>query len=303
MILGLSSKNRSWQDAVAGVLTQRGYHAVDLAEWRAPLVAIEPTPLAARWGDNWLIRLAAEEIPELTNVIVLDLHDGAEVDGMLDLQYRRSTPVRFLLMDPPDGVTEAVIASGLPYENWDPGGDVTSEARVALAARRLPMGPSRPSWDEYFMRIARVVASRSDCVRRQVAAILVKDRRVIGTGYNGTPKGATNCSGGGCPRCASDAPSGTRLDECLCLHAEENAILQAAYHGTSVNGAVLYCTASPCLLCTKKIINSGVVEVVFDARYSIDQCSMGLLDECGVTVRRYRPDPRRPGEVDSTREG
>jgi len=157
------------------------------------------------------------------------------------------------------------------------------------------MGPSRPSWDEYFMRIARMVASRSDCVRRQVAAILVKDRRVIGTGYNGTPRGALNCSAGGCPRCASDAPSGTGLDECLCLHAEENAILQAAYHGTSVAAAILYCTASPCLLCTKKIINSGVAEVVYDARYSIDERSMGLLDECGIRVRRYCPDPRRPG--------
>jgi len=267
---------------------------VDLAEWRATLGTCAPAPLAARWGGDWLIRLAAEEIPELTNVAVLDLRDGAEVDGMVDLQYRRSTPVRFLLMDPPAGVTDAVRASGLPHELWEIGGDVISEARIASAIRSLPMGPARPSWDEYFMRIARVVASRSDCVRRQVAAILVKDRRVIGTGYNGTPRGASNCSAGGCERCASDAPSGTRLDECLCLHAEENAILQAAYHGNSVHGAMLYCTASPCLLCTKKIINSGVVEVVYDARYSIDQRSMGLLEECGIVVRRYRPDPRRP---------
>ena len=293
MILGLSSKERSWQDVVAAVLARRGYVSVDLADWRRPLGARDAAPLTARWGDGWLVRLASEEIPELTNVVVLDVGDRCEVDGMADLQYRRSTPVRFLLMDPPDGVHEAVIASGLPYERWEIGGDVSSDARIAKAARSLPMGPSRPSWDEYFMRIARVVASRSDCVRRQVAAILVKDRRVIGTGYNGTPRGATNCSAGGCPRCASDAPSGTGLDECLCLHAEENAILQAAYHGTSVHGAILYCTASPCLLCTKKIINCGVVEVVYDARYSIDQRSMGLLQECGIVVRRYRPDPRR----------
>ncbi|MBM4372110.1 MAG: dCMP deaminase family protein [Deltaproteobacteria bacterium] len=153
------------------------------------------------------------------------------------------------------------------------------------------MGPSRPGWDEYFMRIARVVASRSDCIRRQVAALVVKDRRIIATGYNATPRGARNCSDGGCPRCASDAPSGTSLGDCLCLHAEENALLQAAYHGISVRGASLYCTSSPCLLCTKKIVNSGVVEVIFDARYTLDGRSMALLAECGVAVRRYRPDP------------
>ena len=300
MILGLSSSNRAWQDAVAAVLARRGYVAVDLADWRAPAVACDTGSFAAGWGEDWLIRLASEAIPQLTNVVVLDLVDGAEVDGMVDLQYRRSTPVRFLLMEPPPGVAEAVAAAGLPYEHWEPGDDVASEARIALAARGLPLGPSRPSWDEYFMRIARVVASRSDCVRRQVAAILVKDRRVIATGYNGSPRGATNCSAGGCERCASDAPSGTRLDECICLHAEENAILQAAYHGTSVAGALLYCTASPCILCTKKIINCGVVEVVYDARYSIDGRSMALLDECGIIVRRYNPDPRRPGAVGST---
>ncbi len=294
MILGLSSRDRSWQDAVTAVLARRGYEAVDLAEWRAPVGGMDTAACAARWGGDWLIRLAAEEIPTLANVVVLDLRDGAEIDGMVDLQYRRSTPVRFLLMDPPDGVAAAVQAAGLPHEEWEPGAEVAAEARIARAVRSLPMGPSRPSWDEYFMRIARVVASRSDCVRRQVAAILVKDRRVIGTGYNGTPRGAPNCSAVGCPRCASDAPSGTRLDECLCLHAEENAILQAAYHGTSVHGAILYCTASPCLLCTKKIINSGVLEVVYDARYSIDERSMSLLHDCGILVRRYRPDPRRP---------
>jgi len=297
MILGLSSKDRSWQEAVAAALGRRGYEAVDLAVWRAPLGAVDPTRFAGGWGSDWLIRLAAAEIPGLANVVVLDLRDGAEVDGMVDLQYLRSTPVRFLLMDPPDGVVAAVTAAGLPYERWEPGEDAASEEHIARAARSLPMGPSRPSWDEYFMRIARVVASRSDCVRRQVAAILVKDRRVIGTGYNGTPRGAANCSAGGCPRCASDAPSGTGLDECLCLHAEENAILQAAYHGTSVAGAHLYCTASPCLLCTKKIINSGVAEVIYDARYSIDSRSMALLGECGIGVRRYRPDPRRPGDA------
>lgn len=110
----------------------------------------------------------------------------------------------------------------------------------------------RPDWDSYFMQIAQVVALRSNCSRRQVAAVIVKDCRIISTGYNGTPRGIKNCCDGGCPRCASDAPSGTNLGECLCCHGEENAIVQAAYHGISVKDATLYTTFSPCLLCAKR---------------------------------------------------
>lgn len=144
---------------------------------------------------------------------------------------------------------------------------------------------NRPGWDRYFMDIAQVAAKRSNCSRRQVAAVLVRDKRIISTGYNGTPRGVRNCSEGGCPRCSSDAPSGSHLHECLCSHAEENAIVQAAYHGIMVKGATLYTTYSPCLLCAKMIINAGIVEVVYHERYSIDSTSMALLSEAGVKVR------------------
>ena len=143
----------------------------------------------------------------------------------------------------------------------------------------------RPSWDRYFMDIAHVAASRSNCSRRQVAAVLVRDCRIISTGYNGTPRGVRNWSDGGCPRCKSDTPSGTNLTQCLCSHAEENAIVQAAYHGIAVKGATLYTTFSPCLLCAKMIINAGIVEVVYHTRYSIDDVSLALLHEAGVVVR------------------
>ena len=143
----------------------------------------------------------------------------------------------------------------------------------------------RPGWDRYFMDIAQVAAKRSNCSRRQVAAVLVRDKRIISTGYNGTPRGVRNCSDGGCPRCSSNAPSGSKLTECLCSHAEENAIVQAAYHGIMVKGATLYTTYSPCLLCAKMIINAGIVEVVYHERYSIDSTSMALLSEAGVKVR------------------
>ncbi|HTY63680.1 MAG TPA: deaminase [Acidobacteriota bacterium] len=146
----------------------------------------------------------------------------------------------------------------------------------------------RPTWDEYFMSIARVVAMRSNCMKRKVAAIIVKDKRVVSTGYNGTPRGAKNCNEGGCPRCNGMAASGTALDECLCCHGEENAITQAAYHGTSLKGATLYTTYAPCLLCTKMIINSGIAEVVYNQDYPLNETALSLLRECGIVLRRHK---------------
>ena len=143
----------------------------------------------------------------------------------------------------------------------------------------------RPGLCRCCMDIAQVAAKRSNCSRRQVAAVLVRDKRIISTGYNGTPRGVRNCNEGGCPRCSSNAPSGSHLTECLCSHAEENAIVQAAYHGIMVKGSTLYTTFSSCLLCAKMIINAGIVEVVYHERYSIDSTSMALLSEAGVKVR------------------
>ena len=146
----------------------------------------------------------------------------------------------------------------------------------------------RPTWDEYFMNIAKVVATRSNCMKRKVAAIIVQDRRVISTGYNGTPRGAKNCNEGGCPRCNGLAASGTALDECLCSHGEENAITQAAYYGIRLKGATLYSTFAPCLLCTKMIINSGIAEVVYNQEYPLNDRALGLLRECGIVLRQYQ---------------
>jgi len=148
----------------------------------------------------------------------------------------------------------------------------------------------RPDWDHYFMAIAHVAARRSNCNRRQVAAVIVKDQRIISTGYNGTPRGIKNCNEGGCPRCNSDTPSGQGLTECLCSHGEENAIVQAAYHGIAVKDATLYTTFSPCLLCAKMIINSGIREVVYHERYSIDGTARRLLLEAGVIIRALNND-------------
>jgi dCMP deaminase len=144
----------------------------------------------------------------------------------------------------------------------------------------------RPGWDQYFMSIASVVASRSNCVKRKVAAVVTIDRRVVSTGYNGTPRGVRNCNEGGCPRCNSFGPGGASLSECLCSHGEENAITQAAYHGVALRGATLYSTFCPCLLCTKMIINAGIAEVVYNGEYPLGEMSLSLLREAGVKVRQ-----------------
>lgn len=145
----------------------------------------------------------------------------------------------------------------------------------------------RPDWDTYFMDIAYMVAKRGNCIRRQVAAVIVKDQRLISTGYNGTPRGVKNCFEGGCARCASDVSSGSDLGECICSHAEENAITQAAYHGIALRGATLYCTLSPCLICAKMIVNSGIEEVVYEDEYEFSRQTMSLLKEAGVKCRQF----------------
>ncbi|MGQ9662784.1 MAG: deoxycytidylate deaminase [Kiritimatiellia bacterium] len=145
---------------------------------------------------------------------------------------------------------------------------------------------TRPDWDSYFMDIAHVVARRGNCLRRRVAAVIVRDRRIISTGYNGTPRGVRNCYEGGCPRCASEVESGARLAECVCAHAEENAITQAAFHGIAVAGATLYCTLSPCLQCARMLINAGIAEVVYEEPYEFSRQTRALLREAGVKCRR-----------------
>lgn len=147
---------------------------------------------------------------------------------------------------------------------------------------------SRPSWDEYFMKIAKMVATRSNCMKRKVAAIIVKDKRIISTGYNGTPRGTKNCSEGGCPRCNGFSESGKNLEECLCSHGEENAIVQASYHGISIKDSSIYTTFSPCLYCTRMIINAGIKEVVYNVDYAMAETPMQLLKDAGVKVRQYK---------------
>ena len=142
----------------------------------------------------------------------------------------------------------------------------------------------RPSWDEYFVSITKTVASRSTCLRRKVGAIIVKDKRILTTGYNGAPRGVKSCLEiGRCLREELKVPSGQRHEICRALHAEQNAIIQAAYHGVQIAGSVIYSTTQPCVLCAKMIINAGIQKIYYYEEYP-DQLSLDLLKEAGIEL-------------------
>ena len=144
----------------------------------------------------------------------------------------------------------------------------------------------RPSWNQYFTSITRMVATRSTCLRRHVGAILVKEKRILATGYNGAPAGLKHCIEVGCLREEASIPSGTRHELCRALHAEQNAIVQAAYHGISIAGSTLYCTNKPCVICSKMLINAGIKRIFFDEAYD-DDLADAMLDEAGIEIMRF----------------
>ena len=144
----------------------------------------------------------------------------------------------------------------------------------------------RPSWDSYFMQIAQVIARRSTCLRRQVGAVMVKDQRILSTGYNGSPAGLLHCDEVGCLRQSLSVPSGERHEICRAVHAEQNALVQAAKHGIAIIGADLYTTHQPCVLCMKLMINVGIRRVVYTHSYP-DQLAVSLAKEAGLELVQH----------------
>jgi dCMP deaminase len=142
----------------------------------------------------------------------------------------------------------------------------------------------RPSWDDYFLDIANLVSTRSTCLRRRVGAVLVKDKRILASGYNGAPSSIEHCSVTGCIRDKLRIPSGERHELCRGLHAEQNAFLQAALHGTSLKDAILYSTTQPCIICAKMVINAGIKEIVYRGLYP-DKMAMDFLKAAAVKIR------------------
>lgn len=145
----------------------------------------------------------------------------------------------------------------------------------------------RPGWDEYFLGVADLVSKRATCLRRSVGAVLVKDKRILATGYNGAPSGITHCEIAGCVREKLKVPSGERHELCRGLHAEQNVILQAALYGVGTKDSTLYITNQPCIICAKMIINAGISEIVFAGDYP-DKMAREVLKEAGIKLRRAK---------------
>ena len=143
----------------------------------------------------------------------------------------------------------------------------------------------RPSYDDYFMEMAYIVSKRSTCIRRKVGAILVKDKHILSTGYNGAPKGHKHCSIEGCLRKKNNVPSGERHEICRGLHAEQNVIIQAAVFGVQIKNSILYCTDTPCIVCAKMLINAGIKEIVFSGEYP-DFLAKQMLSESNIKLRK-----------------
>ena len=163
----------------------------------------------------------------------------------------------------------------------DPGSNNSKESEG-----RVPGKNTRPSKDEYFMEMAVLASSRSTCLRRKVGAVLVKEGHVLSTGYNGAPKGLEHCEVTGCIRDKLNVPSGERHELCRGVHAEQNAIIQAAYFGVSVDGAKMYITNHPCSVCAKMMLNAGIVEVIYKGDYN-DELAVDLLKEANIKICRF----------------
>ena len=153
----------------------------------------------------------------------------------------------------------------------------------------MPEKIKRPSWDEYFMKAAFLICQRSTCLRRRVGAVLIKEKQILATGYNGAPRGVAHCDETGCLRQKLNIPSGQRHEICRGLHAEQNVILQAAAHGVSTKGSILFITNTPCSICAKMIINAGIIEVVVHDQYP-DAMAQEFLKEAKIVLRIFTLD-------------
>ena len=143
----------------------------------------------------------------------------------------------------------------------------------------------RPSWDKYFLEMSGLVSKRSTCLRRSVGAVIVREKRILATGYNGAPSGLKHCAEIGCIRQKMKVPSGERHELCRALHAEQNALIQACLHGISVKGATLYSTTQPCVICAKMLINAGIKEIVVAGGYP-DKLALSFLKQAKIKIRK-----------------
>lgn len=310
----------SLSDMIREEIRRRG---MDVTHERTVEVGNE---LRHRFGPQVLAELALAQIDPMKNYVVTSIRNPGEIailrsrpdfvlvflDASARKRYERSLErgrsgdvtsfADFQAAEAAQMASDDPMAQQLLFcrENADlilkNNGSVELFEKNALEMLRkivAELMPPRPSWHEYFMSIAQVAATRSNCIKRRIGAIIVRDKQIISTGYNGTPKGIRNCDEGGCPRCWSFGESGSGLGECICVHAEENAIVQAACNGISIMNSTLYSTFCPCSYCAKSIINAGIKCVVFQDAYPLDDVSRRMFKEAGVELLGLERTPPR----------
>ena len=222
-----------------------------------------------------------KDVPLETFIIQDDLIAFGTPAGLIPLEkghpIHHKTPLKTMML-------HADLTLHNPYTTYD---------QLLQAIQHLDLlNPDRlrPSWDTYFMHLAELAARRANCMKRRVGCILVRDNQVVATGYNGTPRGLRNCDQGGCKRCNQGVGGGEALHLCLCLHAEENALLEAGRERIRhADWCILYCNTCPCIGCARKIIQAGVKEVVYSRAYSMDEESARIFHEAGVKMRQHLP--------------
>jgi dCMP deaminase len=294
-----------------------------------PLLTQTGNELRASFGPQILAQRALSALPKYGNTVITSIRHGAEVemlrsrkdfvmvfiDAPVKVRYERSISraragdcatfeefrdaERAQLKSGDPNSQQLLACKNLADIVLQNGGTAEQfEKKIVETLQRIfrDYAPPRPTWDEYFMNIATVAATRANCLKRHIGAVITVDKQIVSTGYNGTPKGIKNCNEGGCPRCMGFADSGANLGECICVHAEENAIVQAACNGIGIKGGTLYSTFCPCSYCAKSIINAGIAEVVYLEAYAMDDVTKRLFKEAGVKMRALGDPEKKPAK-------
>lgn len=267
-LLQLSTENFQKDYIVKGIET---IEVLESLSKRPFFVHVAVDCTLARRIENWKLANYPEnnvsEIPMNRILEVFDYNDYSKENSLVSINER--------------SLIKVVLHTTIGYTEIRD--RLRSELSTVIDSNSLT-APLRPSWDTYFMKLANLAASRANCMKRKVGCVIVRDCRVIATGYNGTPRYMKNCNQGGCPRCNGGDHS---LHTCLCLHAEENALLEAGRDRVGKN-AILYCDTCPCLTCSVKIVQTGIKEVVYSESYRMDEQSLKVLKDGKVSVRRHK---------------
>lgn len=316
MLIGVSGTLSSGKTEVAKYLVEQGFKLIGI-EADAPSATPSATldlefynystfdelldDVTANWRSNY-VYIPIDDLDILQKLQKRPFFLHVSIDAPVNLRYTRSCLKRGddvvsikefversdeLLFNPQNPLIQINNLADVKIIN-------TSESLVSLRAKLAELDLTnlerlRPTWDAYFMRLADLAALRSNCMKRRVGCVIVRDNRVVATGYNGTPRHLTNCNEGGCSRCNQGQGSGASLSTCLCLHAEENALLEAGRDRIDGEKSILYCNTCPCLTCSIKIVQSGIKQVVYAQSYSMDEHAHRVMKEAKIVLRQYLP--------------